>query len=119
MACHGSHPRLRFDRAKTQELRERLSTGAGFDDVLEEAFAVVREAAWRVLELRHYDVQVIYSRTFVLFLSACSYPCDNSHVRLRGDRYFHVWWLVFPGEKRLFSLEENAAAIANICHSGR
>lgn len=29
------------------------------DDLIEEAFAVVREAAWRVLELRHYDVQVM------------------------------------------------------------
>lgn len=32
--------------------------GETLDDILEEAFAVVREAAWRVLELRHYDVQV-------------------------------------------------------------
>lgn len=45
-------------RAKTQEFRDRLSKGESFDDVIEEAFAVVREAAWRVLELRHYDVQV-------------------------------------------------------------
>lgn len=29
------------------------------ESILEEAFAVVREAAWRVLELRHYDVQVL------------------------------------------------------------
>lgn len=50
---------LRLDRAKTQEFRKRLSAGGDFDDVLEEAFAVVREAAWRVLELRHYDVQVL------------------------------------------------------------
>ncbi|CAM9736693.1 unnamed protein product [Pylaiella littoralis] len=46
-------------RAKTQELRDRLSKGEGFDDIIEEAFAVVREAAWRVLELRHYDVQLM------------------------------------------------------------
>ena len=45
-------------RAKTQEFRDRLAKGEGFDDIIEEAFAVVREAAWRVLELRHYDVQV-------------------------------------------------------------
>lgn len=45
-------------RAKTKEFRERLAGGASLDDVLEEAFAVVREAAWRILELRHYDVQV-------------------------------------------------------------
>lgn len=48
-----------MDRAKTQQFRERLSAGGNIDDVLEEAFAVVREAAWRVLELRHYDVQVL------------------------------------------------------------
>ncbi|CAN0221338.1 unnamed protein product, partial [Discosporangium mesarthrocarpum] len=45
-------------REKTEELRARLSAGESVDDVLVEAFAVVREAAWRVLELRHYDVQV-------------------------------------------------------------
>ncbi len=45
-------------RDKTQEFRDRLSKGESFDDIIEEAFAVVREAAWRVLELRHYDVQV-------------------------------------------------------------
>ena len=42
--------------AKTVEFRERIAKG---EDVLEEAFAVVREAAWRVLEQRHYDVQLM------------------------------------------------------------
>lgn len=51
-------------RAKTQEFRRRLSSGESLDDVLEEAFAVVREAAWRVLELRHYDVQVLLCLVF-------------------------------------------------------
>jgi len=46
-------------RAKTDEFRARLSDGASLDDVLAEAFAVVREAAQRVLGQRHYDVQVI------------------------------------------------------------
>ncbi|CAB1117786.1 unnamed protein product [Ectocarpus sp. CCAP 1310/34] len=46
-------------RDKTQEFRDRLSKGEGLDDMIEEAFAVVREAAWRVLELRHYDVQLM------------------------------------------------------------
>ena len=45
-------------REKTKEFRERLGKGETTDDILEEAFAVVREASWRVLELRHYDVQV-------------------------------------------------------------
>jgi len=46
--------------AKTVEFRGRLEGGEDIDGVvLEEAFAVVREAAWRVLELRHYDVQLL------------------------------------------------------------
>jgi preprotein translocase subunit SecA len=46
-------------RAKTVEFRERLAAGATVDDLLPEAFAVVREAARRVLAMRHYDVQLI------------------------------------------------------------
>jgi preprotein translocase subunit SecA len=45
-------------RAKTDEFRARLTDGATVDDLLIEAFAVVREAAWRVLHQRPYDVQV-------------------------------------------------------------
>jgi len=44
---------------KTAEFRTKLSNGASLDDLLEEAFAVVREASWRVLEKRHYDVQIM------------------------------------------------------------
>ena len=46
-------------RAKTQEFKTRLANGETLDDVLEEAFAVVREAARRTLGQRHYDVQMI------------------------------------------------------------
>ena len=46
-------------RAKTIEFRERLAKGATLDDLLEEAFAVVREAAKRTLGQRHYDVQLV------------------------------------------------------------
>lgn len=45
--------------AKTVEFRQRLEQGATVDEILEEAFAVVREGAWRTLELRHYDVQLV------------------------------------------------------------
>jgi preprotein translocase subunit SecA len=45
--------------AKTVEFRERIVQGATLDDLLPEAFAVVREAAKRVLGERHYDVQLI------------------------------------------------------------
>lgn len=46
-------------RAKTAEFKERLSNGESLDDILPEAFAAVREASVRVLEMRHYDVQLI------------------------------------------------------------
>ena len=46
-------------RAKTGEFRRRLDDGAALDDLLPEAFAVVREAARRALGQRHYDVQLI------------------------------------------------------------
>jgi len=46
-------------RAKTDEFRARVADGAKLDDVLPEAFAVAREAAWRVLSQRHFDVQVM------------------------------------------------------------
>ncbi len=44
---------------KTVEFRERLDNGETLDDLLIEAFAVVREAAWRVLGQRHFDVQLM------------------------------------------------------------
>jgi len=44
---------------KTVEFRERLAQGAALDDLLVEAFAVVREAGRRVLNMRHFDVQLI------------------------------------------------------------
>jgi preprotein translocase subunit SecA len=46
-------------RAKTDEFRRRLKEGATLDDLLPEAFAVVREAAQRTLRMRHFDVQLI------------------------------------------------------------
>ena len=46
-------------RAKTDEFRRRLDDGASLDDLLPEAFAVVREAALRKLGQRHYDVQLV------------------------------------------------------------
>ena len=46
-------------RGKTDDFRERLDKGETLDDLLEEAFAVAREASRRVLGMRHYDVQLI------------------------------------------------------------
>ena len=46
-------------KAKTNEFKERLQKGENLDDILPEAFAVVREASKRVLGMRHFDVQLI------------------------------------------------------------
>ena len=46
-------------RAKTQYFKEQLKEGKALDDILPEAFAVVREASKRVLGMRHFDVQLI------------------------------------------------------------
>ena len=45
--------------AKTQEFRERIAGGTSLDELLPEAFAVVREASRRVLGMRHFDVQLV------------------------------------------------------------
>ncbi|RED57572.1 preprotein translocase subunit SecA [Cohnella lupini] len=46
-------------RAKTDEFRGRIAKGESLDDILPEAFAVVREASKRVLNMRHFDVQLV------------------------------------------------------------
>ena len=46
-------------REKPQEIKDRLAQGETLDDILPEAFAVVREASRRVLGMRHFDVQLI------------------------------------------------------------
>ena len=46
-------------RGKTQEFKDRLANGADLDDLLPEAFAAIREAAWRVIGLKPYPVQLI------------------------------------------------------------
>ena len=46
-------------KAMTPKLKERLANGETLDDILPEAFATCREAAWRVLGLKHFPVQII------------------------------------------------------------
>ena len=46
-------------RAKTQEFRDRYQAGESLDDLLPEAFAVVREGGVRAMDMRHFDVQLI------------------------------------------------------------
>ena len=50
-------------RGKTDEFRQRLAAGTTLDDLLPEAFAVVREAGKRSLKMRHFDVQLIGGMT--------------------------------------------------------
>src|SRR5829696_2343405 len=46
-------------REKTEQFRQRLTAGESIDDLLPDAFAVVREAGKRILNMRHFDVQLI------------------------------------------------------------
>lgn len=57
-------------QAKTTEFKERIAKGETVDDLMVEAFAVCREAAWRVLKMRHYDVQLVGG--YVLHKGACA-----------------------------------------------
>ncbi len=45
-------------KGQTQVLKDRLAKGETLDDILPDAFAVCREAAWRVLEMKHFPVQI-------------------------------------------------------------
>ncbi len=46
-------------RAKTQEFKDRVAAGTALDELLPEAFAVVREGSKRVMKMRHFDVQLL------------------------------------------------------------
>ena len=46
-------------RAKTQDFKERVTRGEALDDILPEAFAVVREGSKRIMKMRHFDVQLL------------------------------------------------------------
>ena len=46
-------------KAKTQEFKERVAKGEALDDILPEAFAVVREGSKRIMKMRHFDVQLL------------------------------------------------------------
>ena len=46
-------------KAKTPEFKERIANGESLDDILPTAFAVCREASWRVLGMKHFPVQIM------------------------------------------------------------
>ena len=57
-------------KSQSSKFQERINNGESLDDILPEAFATCREAAWRVLGMRHYDVQLIGG--MVLHQTGCS-----------------------------------------------
>jgi preprotein translocase subunit SecA len=57
-------------KAKTAEFKSRIDKGESVDNLMVEAFATCREAAWRVLGMRHYDVQLVGG--YVLHKGACA-----------------------------------------------
>ena len=61
LAMEGEYAALSEEelKAKTAEFKERLAAGETLDDILPEAFAAIREAAWRVIGLKPYPVQLI------------------------------------------------------------
>ncbi len=61
LALEGTYSDLTDDelQAKTPEFKERLQNGETLDNILPEAFAACREAAWRVLGMKHYPVQIL------------------------------------------------------------
>ena len=63
-------------KAKTDHFRRRLKKGASLDDLLVEAFAVVREVSSRVLRLRHFDAQLVWLQALNL-LQTENAPTDN------------------------------------------
>ena len=60
-ALEGKYAAMSDDELKgqTQVLKDRLANGETLDDILYDAFASLREAAWRVLKMKHFRVQII------------------------------------------------------------
>ena len=63
-------------KAKTAEFRQRLKKGATVDNLLVEAFAVVREVSSRVLRLRHFDAQMVSH--FIAFTAKFPHNCSHT-----------------------------------------
>ena len=75
-------------RAMTPEFKRRLDKGATLDEILPEAFALVREASVRRLGMRHYDVQLIGGGVAAnsRLRALAQERCDAAGVRLRVPR---------------------------------
>lgn len=63
-------------KAKTAEFKQRLSNGVSLDDLLVEAFAVVREVSSRVLRMRHFDAQLVSLPVSVGIIISLDQACE-------------------------------------------
>jgi preprotein translocase subunit SecA len=68
-------------RSMTEKFKARLENGEDLDDILPEAFAVVREASKRTLGQRHYDVQIVSQRLNWAGSAHCYYQRLFSRAR--------------------------------------
>jgi len=81
-------------KAKTSEFKHKLKKGATLDNLLVEAFAVVREVSSRVLRLRHFDAQLVSIAVLVMVASYCIvWLCS-------GNSYVYV--CIYPAEGAVF-----------------
>ena len=78
-------------KAKTKEFKERLENGETLDDILPEAYAVVREAASRVLGMKHYRVQIVGGIILHQGRIAPSMIIWPNVMRNGWDRYMSSW----------------------------
>jgi hypothetical protein len=83
-------------KAKTAEFKLRLRAGATLDDLLVEAFALVREVSSRVLRLRHFDAQMVSIAIDSVCHAPFGFPCTHflwyavsQHVVLLADQPWH------------------------------
>ena len=84
-------------KLKTEEFKSRHKTGESLDDLLPEAFAVVREAAKRTLGQRHYDVQLIGGRS-------------EEQTAIGGGGRWHGLLQILPGTARSYGCEARSGA---------
>ena len=94
--------------AKTIEFKEKLAQGAPLDDLLIEAFAVVREAGRRFLNMRHFDVQliggIVLDRGKISEMRTgegnWSPPCPPTSTRSKARAFSHRHRQRLPGPPR-------------------
>lgn len=87
-------------KAKTTEFKLRLRAGATLDDLLVEAFALVREVSSRVLRLRHFDAQmvsIVVDRIYHAVMSFLAHHCWN----MQYTSMWYCWLTIFCIESQM------------------